>query len=198
MSVTDGVPRQVCTDCRVTSWLGDNRRLLAIFQDGGATLRIVDTVSNTASPLFAAAAVNRAFPTADDRWVVIGGVNVAWVIPLTPLKPTPTAEKDAALTISLPANDVSAPRIAGWSADGHVLYWLMGLDGFRCLYAQRIDPEHRTVAGPPAIVHHFHDPARLWGSTPMSNAIIDNGFVFDQLARVGSIWLREQTPPGKR
>ncbi len=195
MPATGGAPRRVCDDCRVSSWLSDARRVLALFPDSQPAVRIVDVTTQITTPVFSGAAVNRAFPTADDRWLVVGGADVAWIIPLAP-GTSPATPQDA-LTIDFPMTDVATGRIAGWSADGRVLYSLLGLDGFRCLYAQRIDLEHRTVAGPPSVVHHFHDPARLWGSTPMSNAITDDGFFFDQLARSGGIWLRDQAPANR-
>jgi hypothetical protein len=95
-------------------------------------------------------------------------------------------------TITLPAGTLDG-RMSGWSADGRLLYSLLVLDGFRCLYAQRIDPSGREAPGEPFAVHHFHDPRRAWGSTPASNAVTARGFVFDQLDTSSSIWLLAHT-----
>jgi hypothetical protein len=43
-------------------------------------------------------------------------------------------------------------------------------------------------------VHHFHDPDREWGSTPMGNAITPRGFIFDQVETSASIWLLNRAP----
>ena len=74
-----------------------------------------------------------------------------------------------------------------------MLYALMGLDGFRCLYALPIDLSKGTPPGVPQIVQHFHDPDRRWGSTPMGNAITNSSFIFDQVEMSSSIWLLDET-----
>jgi eukaryotic-like serine/threonine-protein kinase len=188
-----GAVRRVCEDCAMAAWLNDNRRILTIHRTSEPILRVLDTQTQSTTPLFAAAGVNRAFVTADDKWAAIGGTDVAWLVPLA--NRTAAATAADALTITFPKTDVTPGRIVGWSPDGSLLYSLLGLDGFRCLYAQRVDLERRTPQGQPIPVHHFHDPARLWGSTPMSNAIVDKAFVFDQLTRSGTIWLVDRQVP---
>jgi hypothetical protein len=69
------------------------------------------------------------------------------------------------------------------------LYLLVERDGFRDLAAQRIDPTNGKPFGEPFVVQHLHDPRRLWGSTPLGTAIVNNAFVFGQVESTGSIWL---------
>ena len=92
----------------------------------------------------------------------------------------------------------SAERACGWSPDGRLLYLLLERDGFRDLYAQRIDPARGTPVGEPFIVQHLHDPRRRWGSTPFGTAIVRNAFVFNQVEMTGSIWLLNPNPTGRR
>ncbi|BDC48458.1 hypothetical protein F183_A07740 [Bryobacterales bacterium F-183] len=47
-----------------------------------------------------------------------------------------------------------------WSPDGNLLYWLSGRDGFRCIWAQRLDPVTKKPQGPPFAVRHFHRSRR--------------------------------------
>ena len=48
-----------------------------------------------------------------------------------------------------------------WSPDGGLIYHVSERDGFRCIYAQRLDPAtRRPIAGGPMEVQHF-DSARL-------------------------------------
>jgi Tol biopolymer transport system component len=47
-----------------------------------------------------------------------------------------------------------------WSPDGNLLYWLSGRDGFRCIWAQRLDPATKRPQGPPFAVRHFHRSRR--------------------------------------
>jgi hypothetical protein len=85
----------------------------------------------------------------------------------------------------------SAERPCGWSPDSRLLYLLLERDGFRDLYAQRIEAATGKPAGEPFVVAHFHDPRRRWGSTPFGSAIVRNAFVFTQVETAGSIWLLE-------
>jgi hypothetical protein len=151
-------------------------------------LRVLDVESLTMQPLFDTdATLQRVFMTRDDRWVAVGAGSLAWIVRFEPGHAA-TAET-ASLTVRLPSSGVTTNRIAGWSPDGRLLYSLLGLDGFRCLYAQRMDPMGTTPVGEPFIVQHFHDPGRAWGSTPVGNAISDRGFTFDQVERSASVWL---------
>jgi hypothetical protein len=85
----------------------------------------------------------------------------------------------------------SAERPCGWSPDGRLLYLLLERDGFRDLYAQRIDPARGVPVGEPFVVAHFHDPRRRWGSSSFGSAIVHNAFVFTQVETTSSIWLRD-------
>ena len=185
-----GSVRKLCDDCIPHAWLGDSNRLVVEFRDSGPRLRVLDTRSLTTQPLFDTdKPLQRVFMTADDRWVAVGAPNVAWIVRFEPGHAATPAQ--ASTTVTLPASDVIS-RIAGWSPNGRLLYSLLGIDGFRCLYAQRIDPTGSTPPGTPEVVHHFHDPERAWGSTPMGNAITPRGFILDQVEKSASIWLLAQ------
>jgi hypothetical protein len=86
-------------------------------------------------------------------------------------------------------------RTCGWSPDGRLLYLLLERDGFRDLYAQRIDPVRGVPEGETFVVQHLHDPRRRWGSTPIGTAIVNNAFVFDQVEMTGTIWLLDMNGP---
>ena len=44
-----------------------------------------------------------------------------------------------------------------WSQDGNSLYFISHRDGFRCLWAQRLEPYTKRPSGDPIAVHHFHN-----------------------------------------
>jgi eukaryotic-like serine/threonine-protein kinase len=174
VATSGGAVRKVCDDCIPHLWASDSRRLVVEFRSSHPRLRVLDTRALTMQPLFDAdKELQRVFLTADDRWIAIGAANVAWILRFEP--GYAARSETASTTVSLPASDQTTSRIVGWSRDGRVLYSLLGIDGFRCLYAQRIDLTGGTPAGEPIVVHHFHDPERAWGSTPMGNAITDRG-----------------------
>jgi hypothetical protein len=192
VATSGGSVRKVCDDCIPHVWVSDSSRLVVEFPNSHPRLRVLDVRSLTTLPLFDTdTQLQRVFMTADDRWIAIGADNVAWIVRFGPGH---AATPDTAFrTVTLPVSDVTTSRIAGWSPDGRLLYSLFAIDGFRCLYAQRIDLTGATAAGEPFVVHHFHDPERAWGSTPMGNAITQRGFIFDQVEKSASIWLLDLT-----
>jgi len=60
---------------------------------------------------------------------------------------------------------------ANWSPDGNLLYFLSDRDGFRCLWAQRLDPATKRPVASPFDVHHFH-------RTRLSTASLDHLTVY--------------------
>ena len=189
-----GVVRKMCDDCVVQGWVGEHQ-LLLLFPSDHPRVRLLDIDTTKMHAVFDAdETVNRAVATPDGRWVVIGGGgDRAGSIWISALKSGQPSTPDKALSVKLPGSSVIPSRVAGWSPDGRVLYALMGLDGFRCLYALPIDLSKGTPPGAPQIVQHFHDPDRRWGSTPMGNAITNSSFIFDQVEMSSSIWLLDET-----
>jgi hypothetical protein len=120
--------------------------------------------------------------------MAVGRQDVVWIVSLERGR---VGTPENSLAIPLPRSAVIPSRLCGLSADRTLLYTLLGMDGFRCLYAQRLNPDSGAPAGQPYAVHHFHDPARAWGSTPMGNAVTPRGFIYDQVETAGSIWLLE-------
>src|SRR5581483_6062270 len=43
-----------------------------------------------------------------------------------------------------------------WASTGNLLYYFGTADGFRCLYACRLDPATKKPAGLPIAIQHFH------------------------------------------
>jgi hypothetical protein len=83
----------------------------------------------------------------------------------------------------------SGERTCGWSPDSRLLYFLLERDGFRCLYATRIDPGTGRASGEVFAVAHFHNASREWGSTGYSSAVAKGVFVFNQVEFSGNIWM---------
>jgi hypothetical protein len=188
----------------VHGWFSDNRRILALDGTGlSPRVRAIDVVDRTEAVLLTHATprFGRADISPDGRWLAFSSSNPGirppggliprvWVVPARPGNPPAEGEW---VTI-LKSAENSAERECGWSPDGRLLYLLLERDGFRDLWAQRIDPARGTAVGDPFVVEHLHDPRRRWGSTPFGNAIVSNAFVFSQVEMTGSIWLLDPRP----
>ena len=170
-----GTARKVCDGCGVDGWFADNRHILSIDRtpDGrGGLVTVVDTVDGTRKDLaidpqgrFGRVDVSR-----DGRWLSFSSRRRIMIAPVRPGSPPPESEWVTVLTAAAGAGE----RACGWSPDGRWLYLLLERDGFRDLYAQRVDPARGTPVGEPVVVQHLHDPRRRWGSTPYGTAIVDN------------------------
>jgi serine/threonine protein kinase/Tol biopolymer transport system component len=189
VSAQGGTARKICEGCFVHAWLPDNRRCIVEYLAEHPRIKAIDVEDLSREDLFDAdALINRVIPAADGRWLAVGGQDVAWIVSLERGR---VGTPQNSLAIPLPGSAAIPSRICGLSADRTLLYSLLGIDGFRCLYAQRVNPATGAPTGTPYAVHHFHDPARAWGSTPMGNAVTRRGFIFDQVETAGSIWLLE-------
>ena len=124
----------------------------------------------------------------DQRWVVFfaGTKNSIFI---SPVRNRTAGEEEYWIRISPPNIWSDKPR---WSPDGNRLYLVSEQDGFRCLYAQPLDPSTKRPIGPLIDVHHFHS-ARLsmgnigYGQLEIGVAV--DKIVFNLGELTGNIWM---------
>jgi hypothetical protein len=78
-----------------------------------------------------------------------------------------------------------------WSPDGKLVYFTSGRDGFRCIWAQRVDAS-RKPAGDPIAVYHFHTARRSPGLVPFNgmDMFVGRNEIFLSLGDLsGTIWM---------
>jgi len=66
---------------------------------------------------------------------------------------------------------------------------LLERDGFRCLYALRIDPTAGRPIGEPFPVYHFHHAFQQWGSTGLGSAVVNGLFLSYLFEFSGNVWM---------
>jgi hypothetical protein len=79
-----------------------------------------------------------------------------------------------------------------WSPDGRLVYYVSERDGFRCVWAQRLDPASRRPQGEPFAVHHEHGASLSLRNLLLPNlglAVARDRLVFNAGAQTGNIWL---------
>ena len=86
-----------------------------------------------------------------------------------------------------------------WSPNGEMLYFLSDRDGFRCIWAQRLNGADKHPTGDAIAVGHFHRARRslkrMTGTTGLIGLSVAPGrmvFSFGELT--GNIWLEEKVP----
>ena len=78
-----------------------------------------------------------------------------------------------------------------WSPDGKVIYFTSSRDGFRCIWAQRLDGSHKP-AGAPFALYHFHTSRRSPALVPFNGMDMSIGRdeIFLSLGELsGTIWM---------
>jgi hypothetical protein len=168
---------------------------------GRAWLHLLDTVTGADRKLAEhpeMATINAARLSPDDRWVVCKGDldirrSVVLVIPLHDWKAAPVTDW---ITLSEGRSWDDVPR---WSVDGNSIYFISDRDGFRCVWARRVDASSKRPLGMPFAVRHFHQ----WRLSPVSSlALIELSVARDKLVlplqeQTGSIWMLEPETQGR-
>jgi eukaryotic-like serine/threonine-protein kinase len=84
-------------------------------------------------------------------------------------------------------------REVKWSPDGGVLYFLSERDGFRCIWAERLDPQTKHPSGNPFPVYHFHHSQQsltsLGSPGKVGLSTTSDGLLFSLEETTGNIWL---------
>ena len=84
-------------------------------------------------------------------------------------------------------------REVKWSPDGGLLYFLSERDGFRCIWAERLDRQTKHPAGEPFAVYHFHHSqqslSNLGSPGKVGLSVTRDGLLFSLAETTGNIWL---------
>jgi len=83
-----------------------------------------------------------------------------------------------------------------WSLDGNLLYFLSERDGFRCIWAQRLNPTTKQPQGMALAVRHFHDSReslrRIDHPDLIGLSLTHDKLVFAMCELTGNIWMEER------
>jgi eukaryotic-like serine/threonine-protein kinase len=129
----------------------------------------------------------------DDRWVAflaLAGADktIIFVVPANSPAPLKT---DQWIRVTSGTTPDDKPR---WSPDGNLMYFISGRDGFKCLWAQKLDPATKKPLGAAFAVHHMHGIRASMAEIPAHYAAISvgQGKVVMPLADLkGNVWLLE-------
>ena len=178
----------MCENCQAAAWVPGNQQLVVSEGPSYQSLVRVNVTSGERTPMVAVASgsVDRPLFGPDGRWVAFNTSNSnrgVFVAPVYADRATPDSEWTKLVALN------GGERSTGLSPDGGVLYLLLEGDGFRCLYAMRIDPSTGESRGEPFLVAHVHDASRRWGSTGYGSAVVRGMFVATLLETTGNLWM---------
>jgi serine/threonine protein kinase len=201
--VNGGVPRRLCTDCgRPIEWSGRGTRILFDQAAKNTEIGVLDTGSGKSTTILRASQGHRIYTprrSPDGRLLAFTRITSAaerriFVVPFTADRLIPEQEWK-----TLTAGPALDERQHFWSPDGRLLYFLSERDGFRCVWAVRMDHASLKAAGEAFAVHHLHQ---------FRHNLLDFGDVADIGMSVAgktmylavreiqsNIWLAERKPP---
>ncbi len=203
LAISGGPPEKICDDCgRPWDWSPDGRQLLYLIVEGRrqahTALGLFDVATRQSSdfvvdPEFSVA---RARFSPDGRWVSFGAFNAAGshivVVPFQ--NHPPRRDQWVSITEHGPVPQ-DKPR---WSPDGGLLYYTSDVDGFRCIWARRLDPQTKRPIGQPLAVHHSHSIRRslMNAGIPLFQelSVTTDRLFFNVGETTGNIWMAEWKP----
>jgi eukaryotic-like serine/threonine-protein kinase len=193
-----GVPERVCDVCgTLWGWSSDGRWILfGAEQDLRIYVGAIDTTSARKTDFLKHPRYGLVQPhlSPDDTWLVVIAQEVGpgrTQVLLVPRTARVTPAEDEWIPVTDGSTFEDKPR---WSPDGKTIYFTSDRDGFRCLWAQRLDPATHHPAGPPLDVSHFHTARRSLlntGVLRLEIAVARDKIVFNPGEITGNIWLAQ-------
>jgi hypothetical protein len=134
----------------------------------------------------------------DGKWMAFHSVSnqtstaQVWIIRIDGALPVPPAEWIAV------TDGNSVDRDPVWAPGGGLLYFLSDRDGFRCIWARKLDQATKKPMGDAFAVEHFHSARRSLNRVrspfDIGLSVAGNQMVFAFGELTGNIWLQEMQP----
>ena len=188
-----GVPTRLCGDCTGQPvWSPDASAVLVGQTSMPGAIALVDVAWRSQKIymrepglLLQARAI-----TSDGKWLAFtagkSGADYAIYVARFDQTRAPTPAQWIKVLTSAEAHPY--PR---WSLDGTLLYFGSRMDGFNCLWAQRLDARSKAPVGRPFAVQHFHLPTLTMAAPSFAYplALGADRAVLSVIERSGGIWL---------
>jgi eukaryotic-like serine/threonine-protein kinase len=199
-----GVPKKICAACgRPVEWSPDRAKL---FVDNAGPksreIHLVDVATGQSQALLqhTEGGLNMPRLSPDGRVLTFsiqrpGRARRIYLAPFTG-KPVPEAE----WTVLVDGADFD--RQPFWAPSGNLIYFLSDRDGWRCMWAQRVDLASRQPAGAPFAAQHMHQVRFNLEGIPDVAAIglsVAGGHMFYASYELQmNIWMAERQAPLQR
>lgn len=177
-----------CEGCGMTlGWTNDGGQILV---KKGNDIGLLDVAGGRLSILLHQAKDSLWQPqiSPDGRWIAFldSADQEHSTIYVAPYRPGTQPAEWIAVTTSGTEND--KPR---WSPDGQILYFTSTRDGFRCIWAQRLNPGTNRPVGDPIGILHFHSSARSLSNVDLYKlemSVAAGRLLFVLGERRGNLW----------
>jgi Tol biopolymer transport system component/tRNA A-37 threonylcarbamoyl transferase component Bud32 len=176
-----GPIREICSACGLQqAWSPDGKKIL-YFESTHVSVRLLDVNSGETTEYL------KGTPRSispDGKWIAFEGrMSDGRAGPvIAPFRATPPPESEWILA----AKNANMPR---WSPDGSLLYFLSTVDGFLCIWAQRLDAATKHPSGEPFAVAHFHATSLRMRGTERWLSVARDKLAFCLEERTGNLWM---------
>ena len=190
-----GLPERVCEDCgNSRAWSPDGVWVHWQFGSRGG----VAMSGGTKIQFFERTQVyTRPQVSPDGRWVSFhNGLSPStrriFIASLRPGSPPSIAPESEWIPIT---DGKELDREACWSPDGNLLYFLSEREGFRCIWANHLDPETKRPKGDAFAVFHSHHSRislRNYSDSGLSGlSMARDRLIFTMSERTGTVWMMQ-------
>ena len=201
-----GVPERICEDCgRPWDWSPDGRKILYLIEEGRRTANVALGLLDVATGRKTDYLVNSTYSVArvrfspDGHWISFTANNAGGTrLVVAPFRPGDPPGEDEWIWIT--ERQPFPQDKSRWSPDGALLYYVSNADGFRCIWAQRLDPGTKHPVGQPLAIHHSHGTRRSIRNVGIplffELSLTPDKIFFNMSETTGNIWMAEwPTPP---
>lgn len=193
-----GVAERICEKCgNVPAWSSDGTKIVYDWLDRRRYAGLLDIATGRTTRILHHPEYDFIQPQfcPGDRWISFACVYQPdrTRVMVAPFRGAATIPESEWIAVTDGSGFDSRPR---WSPNGNLLYFISDRDGFRCIWAQRLDANKRP-AGPAFAVRHFHDLRRLLSDIPeLGLSVARDKLVFNMVEQTGNLWTF-QLPPEK-
>jgi Tol biopolymer transport system component len=193
-----GVAEKICEKCgNVPAWSSAGTKIVYDWLDRRRYAELLDIATGRTTRILNHPKYDFIQPQfcPGDRWISFACVHQPdrTRVMVAPFRGAATIPESEWIAVTDGSGFDSRPR---WSPNGNLLYFISDRDGFRCIWAQRLDVNKRP-AGPAFAVRHFHDLRRLLSDIPeLGLSVARDKLVFNMIEQTGNLWTF-RLPPEK-
>jgi hypothetical protein len=133
-------------------------------------------------------AIHDARLSPNQRWIVFHTPVRNSILRIAPVRNGRAADEGEWITVADRGVDNSR---AWWSPDGNLLYFFSTLDGFWCIYGQRLAPATKKIVGEPFEVYHSDGRLRPRPSA-FSGPANPSRLILSVAERSSNVWLPQE------